>query len=254
MNIFWHLLACCASIPLSGLFVCRAASISRRADLRRRFATTAQEPEHVVERLALLEAVERRKSARHCDPKCHSFFSCMQLKSEQRTLRTCWGSVKLSTSHCQSHASVAQSTREAQAPAAGGREQRCVRCSRRGLEAPAGGAKRQLNKPTTKSSKVDAVTLPAPAAGAWDEEEEEEEEEASANAPPPSKGADVPSEAPSGGQRVACTVFLGQLPYAADEAKIRRFLKDSGVIGGVRVRLLTDRESRRSRGMATSTR
>ena len=115
---------------------------------------------------------------------------------------------------------------------------------------PPAEAKRQLNKPTTKSSKVDAVTLPAPAAGAWDEEEEEEEEEASANAPPPSKGADVPSEAPSGGQRVACTVFLGQLPYAADEAKIRRFLKDSGVIGGVRVRLLTDRESRRSRGMA----
>jgi hypothetical protein len=43
-------------------------------------------------------------------------------------------------------------------------------------------------------------------------------------------------------ERISCTLFVGQLPYSATAADIRRHFKASGVVGGVQVRLRTERD------------
>ncbi|KAL1524287.1 hypothetical protein AB1Y20_019190 [Prymnesium parvum] len=61
-----------------------------------------------------------------------------------------------------------------------------------------------------------------------------------------------PLEAKPSKERIACTVFVGQLPYSASEADVRRHFKACAADGEVRVRLLTKRAEQGggSRGMA----
>ena len=49
--------------------------------------------------------------------------------------------------------------------------------------------------------------------------------------------------------RISCTLFIGQLPYSASAADVRRHFKQNGVVGGIQVRLRTARDGS-SRGTA----
>ena len=62
----------------------------------------------------------------------------------------------------------------------------------------------------------------------------------------------MPKEEKAGKERVACTVFCGQLPYTATEADLKHHFKACAADGAVNVRLLTKRASEGggSRGMA----
>lgn len=76
---------------------------------------------------------------------------------------------------------------------------------------------------------------------AWEEEPEKKHD-----------GDDATHDAKASKERIACTVFVGQLPYSASEADIKRHFKSCASDGEVRVRLLTKRAEQGggSRGMA----
>lgn len=76
---------------------------------------------------------------------------------------------------------------------------------------------------------------------AWEEEPEKKHDR-----------DDATHDAKASKERIACTVFVGQLPYSASEADIKRHFKSCASDGEVRVRLLTKRAEQGggSRGMA----
>ena len=93
------------------------------------------------------------------------------------------------------------------------------------------------------SGDASASESKAPAATAWDEDAEAEE----GNGGGQGGGA---GQGHSMAQRISCTVFLGQLPYSASEADVRGHFKRGGITSRIGVRLLTHRDTGRSRGLA----
>lgn len=93
--------------------------------------------------------------------------------------------------------------------------------------------------------KVKAAPEEPPAATAWDgnawDGNDEDDEKADA--------ADPPAKRP-GKEKISCTVFVGQLPYSASAADVKKHFKQGGVQGNVQVRLLTRRDGGGSRGLA----
>ena len=79
---------------------------------------------------------------------------------------------------------------------------------------------------------------------AWEDEHSEEEDEKKGSTSSANFNGKKMTE------RISCTVFVGQLPYSASAADIKKHFRQGGVTGQVGVRLLTNREDGSSRGMA----
>ena len=62
-------------------------------------------------------------------------------------------------------------------------------------------------------------------------------------APPPKRASQPPKRAP-------LVAFVGQLHYSTTKERIEQFFRSQGVEGSLKVRLLTDAKTKRSRGMA----
>ena len=127
--------------------------------------------------------------------------------------------------------------------AGGPQEQKRKRAEAADITDAAGAAAKPKK---TTGQRLGDMTPDEQPATAWDEDapgdgDVEGTAAASTAAPAPTKQG--------GAARISCTVFVGQLPYSAGEAEIRRFFKAGGVSGGVRVRLLTQRDGS-SKGMA----
>ena len=108
-------------------------------------------------------------------------------------------------------------------------------------EAKAATTAAKAATPTAKKQ----LPPPAAASSAW-----ENVDEVVTNKPdePTVNEADTKGHA-SFKERISCTVFVGQLPYSATAADVRRHFKSNGVAGGVQVRLRTERDGS-SRGTA----
>jgi hypothetical protein len=90
-------------------------------------------------------------------------------------------------------------------------------------------------EPASASEKEPAA---AAVSTAWDDDDDNDSQGALAAATDGTKERRHGSFA----ERISCTLFVGQLPYSATAADIRRHFKASGVVGGVQVRLRTERD------------
>lgn len=108
---------------------------------------------------------------------------------------------------------------------------------------PASKARRLARAAAEEGVAAAAIKPDATGAGASTAWEEDTDEPAALTA------ADLPKKHDSFAARISCTLFVGQLPYTASAADVRRHFKTNGVTGGVQVRLRTERDGK-SKGTA----
>ena len=91
-------------------------------------------------------------------------------------------------------------------------------------------------EPASASEKEPAAAV---VSTAWDDDDDDSQ---GALAAAPATDGTKERRHGSFAERISCTLFVGQLPYSATAADIRRHFKASGVVGGVQVRLRTARD------------
>jgi len=99
-------------------------------------------------------------------------------------------------------------------------------------------------KKTKKPKGTPAASAAPKASTEWDADDAVPDEDE------PAGGASGASTKRSGKEKISCTLFVGQLPYSASAADVKKHFRQGGVQDKVTVRLLTRRDGGGSRGLA----